>query len=114
MPVAVPRVCACGRIVASGVACPCQRQRKQEAKARSDSRRPSANDRGYTNEWRREAKAYLALNPRCQHPGCNAYATVVDHRTPHRGDMRLFWDRANWQGLCARHHNADKQRMECR
>ncbi|MHA6731654.1 hypothetical protein [Devosia sp. A369] len=21
---------------------------------------------------------------------------VVDHIVPHRGDQRLFWDRANW------------------
>lgn len=27
-------------------------------------------------------------------------ATVVDHKRPHRGDLQLFWDRNNWQGLC--------------
>jgi 5-methylcytosine-specific restriction protein A len=40
------------------------------------------------------------------------YATVVDHTTPHRGDMTLFWDERNWQGLCATHHSKDKQREE--
>jgi 5-methylcytosine-specific restriction endonuclease McrA len=112
MPFAAPRVCSCGSVVASGVTCACQRKRHQEAKARSDARRPSATARGYDSEWRRAAKAYLAVNPRCAHPGCTAFATVVDHRVPHRGDKRLFWDRSNWQGLCAHHHNSAKQRME--
>lgn len=32
-------------------------------------------------------------------------AQVVDHIRPHRGDMFLFWDRANWQSLCKRCHD---------
>ncbi len=39
-------------------------------------------------------------------------ATVVDHIKPHRGDPKLFWDQENWQALCARHHDRDKQREE--
>jgi 5-methylcytosine-specific restriction endonuclease McrA len=39
-------------------------------------------------------------------------ANVVDHRIPHRGDQALFWDRSNWQSLCAPHHNSTKQRLE--
>ena len=114
MPLAAPRVCRCGKVVAYGVVCPCRRKSDQERKARHDAKRPNAYARGYNDEWRRESKAFLALNPKCQHPGCNAYATVVHHKIAHRGDMRLFWDRRNWQGLCAHHHNADAQRMECR
>lgn len=33
-------------------------------------------------------------------------ATVVDHVIPHKGDQRLFWNRSNWAGRCAPHHNA--------
>jgi uncharacterized membrane protein len=36
-------------------------------------------------------------------------ATVVDNITAHRGNMELFWDRTNWQGLCATHHSSDAQ-----
>jgi 5-methylcytosine-specific restriction endonuclease McrA len=36
----------------------------------------------------------------------------VDHIIPHRGDDRLFWDRSNWQALCAHHHNSNKQRLD--
>jgi len=24
---------------------------------------------------------------------------MVDHRIAHKGDMRLFWDRSNWQPM---------------
>ncbi|WP_323784771.1 HNH endonuclease signature motif containing protein [Thalassovita sp.] len=43
---------------------------------------------------------------------CGASATVVDHIKAHRGDERLFWDRTNWQPLCAPCHNRHKQRQE--
>ncbi|MCJ8139503.1 HNH endonuclease signature motif containing protein [Falsirhodobacter halotolerans] len=39
---------------------------------------------------------------------------VVDHIVPHRGDLALFWDRANWQTLCPDHHDRAKQREEVR
>jgi len=32
-------------------------------------------------------------------------AMIVDHIIPHKGDMDLFWNKANWQSLCERHHN---------
>ena len=39
----------------------------------------------------------------------NAYVMIcltdVDHIKPHRGDLKLFWDRSNWQALCHRHHS---------
>lgn len=41
-----------------------------------------------------------------------AAATVVDHKTPHRGDPGLMWDEANWQALCAPHHDSTKQSEE--
>lgn len=42
------------------------------------------------------------------------YASVVDHSIPHRGDMKVFWDRTKWQSLCAQHHSGEKQRIEAR
>lgn len=41
----------------------------------------------------------------CTAEGRPRPATVVDHKTPHKGDPVLFWDEANWQPLCAPHHN---------
>lgn len=37
---------------------------------------------------------------------------VVDHITPHKGNLVLFWDEANLQALCKQCHNTEKQRQE--
>jgi 5-methylcytosine-specific restriction enzyme A len=78
-----------------------------------DRQRPSAAARGYGSRWRRARAAYLARHPlcaRCSAEGRLELAVVVDHVTPHRGDARLFWDEANWQGLCKRCHDAKTAR----
>lgn len=53
----------------------------------------------------------------CQWPGCgrvegNTSLLVADHRRPHRGDERLFWDEANLWTLCKPCHDGPKQRAE--
>ena len=51
---------------------------------------------------------YLAKHPlcvHCQREGRVQAATDVDHIVPHSGDMELFWDSSNWQGLCHSHHS---------
>ena len=110
MPILV--LCGCGRTNPKGTPCPCQVQAKRERDKRHDASRPNARRRGYTREWEKARRLFLQRNPLCAHPGCGAPATVVDHVTPHRGDPALFWDRSNWQPLCAHHHNAHKQRLE--
>lgn len=81
--------------------------------ASRDDRR-TASQRGYGYRWRVERAGFLALNPWCvlKGAGCGMLATLVDHRIPHRGDMALFWNRDNWQPLCAHCHNVHKQRIE--
>lgn len=39
-------------------------------------------------------------------------ATVVDHKVPHRGDLKLFWNRRNWQSLCKTCHDSVKAAEE--
>lgn len=39
------------------------------------------------------------------HNGVVYLAEVVDHIIPHRGDMKLFWDPNNWQGLTKADHD---------
>jgi 5-methylcytosine-specific restriction enzyme A len=78
-----------------------------------DRARPSAARRGYGPRWRRARQAYLARHPLCvpcEAAGRLEPATVVDHVVPHRGDTVLFWDEANWQGLCKRCHDAKTAR----
>lgn len=110
MPIAAPRICFCGKVVPNGVRCACRARQKREA----DQRRPSARQRGYTSKWDKARAEFLVGNPICSAPGCDMPATVVDHIEAHKGDMRLFWNRRNWQSLCKRHHDGWKQRIECK
>lgn len=77
----------------------------------------TAAQRGYGYKWQKAREGFLREHPlcvMCQVEGRVMVATVVDHITPHRGDMGLFWQRSNWQPLCATHHSRDKQREEIR
>lgn len=68
----------------------------------------TAYQRGYTPRWQQASRAYLHAHPlceECKRHGQLTEATVVDHITPHRGDMTLFWDESNWQSLCKQCHD---------
>jgi 5-methylcytosine-specific restriction endonuclease McrA len=111
MPVRAPSVCGfCGRAHPPGERCERGAAADRERKTRFDAKRPSARQRGYTKEWERERRAFLASHPTCVR--CGDPATTVDHIRPHRGDERLFWDQSNWQPLCSHCHNAWKQASE--
>lgn len=72
-------------------------------------------ERGYGARWQRERLGFLDEHPlcaMCRERGRITPATVVDHIVPHKGDPVLFWDKRNWQSLCAPHHNSDKQALE--
>jgi 5-methylcytosine-specific restriction protein A len=92
------------------VRCACQIAGDRARKARFDRTRPSARQRGYTVEWQHARAAFLLQHPVCRY--CPKPATVVDHIKPHRGDMRLFWRRSNWQPLCTPCHSSIKQSRE--
>lgn len=112
MPYAAPSIRACGCVVAPGDRCPHMIQRDRERKARHDAERPTARERGYDSKWDKERAAYLKAHPCCVM--CGAPSRVVDHKTPHRGDKKLFWSRSNWQPLCTPCHSSRKQSMEKR
>lgn len=88
-----------------------------------DDHRPTY-QRGESSEWHRlynlpiwrELRGnQLISEPWCQNPTCYglhqgngsrpARASVVDHVTPHRGDMGLFADPNNLQSLCKPCHD---------
>ena len=80
-----------------------------------DAQRGTAHQRGYGYKWQKARKAWLRKHPlcvMCEKRGYVVLADVVDHIVPHRGDMKLFWDTNNWQGLCFTDHNSIKQKME--
>lgn len=87
------------------------KQRKTGAKQHGityDQRRPSAAKRLYGRKWQKARLQFLRANPlcvECEREGITRAATVVDHIVPHKQDLKLFWDRSNWQPLCTPHHN---------
>lgn len=107
MPIRAPRICSCGKTVPYGAMCGCQIRRK----ALLDRERPNARERGYDSKWEKARRAFLADHPTCS---CGAQATVVHHGVPHRGDMKLFWDRKLWRPRCASCHNSADQSAEKR
>ena len=112
MPYAAPSIRSCGCVVATGERCAHMIQRDRERKARHDATRPSARERGYTTKWERERAEYLKAHPRCVM--CGAPSTIVHHKTPHRGDKRLFWSRSNWAAVCQPCHDGPLQSQEKR
>ncbi|MGJ3264872.1 MAG: HNH endonuclease signature motif containing protein [Salinarimonas sp.] len=114
MPTRAPHLCPCGHAVAFGERCTCQKRQDAARKARADRTRPNASERGYDAAWRKARAEFLRANPTCRRPGCGEPANVVDHIEPHRGNRALFWNRANWQPLCASCHSGAKQAEERR
>ena len=99
MPSAPPTACPCGGRKVNGRCDRCSAKREQ---------RDSAAARGYDYRWQKARKNYLAANPlctECQWYGFVTPAYVVDHKRPHKGNQRLFWDQDNWQPLCEKCHN---------
>jgi 5-methylcytosine-specific restriction protein A len=64
-----------------------------------------------TARWKRLRLQKLAANPACECDACAALplprlASVVDHRTPHRGEAALFFAWDNLQSMAKRCHDA--------
>ena len=77
--------------------------------------RQSAATRGYGYRWIKYRATYLIANPlcvSCAEFGRVTQATVVDHKQPHKGDYKLFWDPKNHQPMCKPCHDKHKQRLE--
>jgi 5-methylcytosine-specific restriction endonuclease McrA len=77
--------------------------------------KPNPHAHLYNHRWSKARLLFLQANPlcvMCQHDGYITAATVVDHITPHKGDLDLFWNDNNWQALCKTHHDSVKQAQE--
>lgn len=60
-------------------------------------------DELYGNEWRSYRKSFLSYNERCY--SCGSSSEAVDHITPHKGDVEIFWKQDNYIALCNSCHN---------
>ena len=82
---------------------------------KKDTKRGSAAKRGYGSRWQKYRRVYLINHPfcvECAKENVITLATVVDHVTPHKGSLELFWDEENHQPLCKRHHDIKTQRED--
>jgi 5-methylcytosine-specific restriction protein A len=104
MPSVPKRPCTypgCGALVS---ATRCDKHRSVGAK-QYDKQRGSSAQRGYGYRWQKASAAFLLAHPLCQCAECREGqlrvrpSQVTDHKIPHRGDMRLFWDSTNWQAM---------------
>jgi 5-methylcytosine-specific restriction enzyme A len=62
----------------------------------------------YDRKWRREREEFFLKHPLCKHcleEGKVEPAVELDHIIPHRGDLEIFNDPNNRQGLCKSHHS---------
>lgn len=70
--------------------------------------------------WRQLREATLARDMwRCQSCGVylvagrqSPHSAVVNHKTPHKGDLELFHDPGNLEAVCKQCHDSDIQREE--
>lgn len=86
----------------------CEKHAGAEPLASRAVKRESSTQRGYNYKWQKARAGYLLRNPLCLvclEAGVAVTATNVDHRVPHKGSQELFWDKTNWQGLCASCHS---------
>ncbi len=77
--------------------------------------RGSSTSRGYGYKWRKARERYFRRSPlcvECAKHGWVTEATDLDHIIPHKGNMTLFWDESNWQGLCHSHHSEKTSRED--
>lgn len=70
-----------------------------------------ANARGYNYRWQQRRLSFLREHPLCMCEECDGgrlqvkIATVIDHKTPHRGNADLFWNEGNWVPMNVVCHN---------
>lgn len=83
----------------------CEPHRRQSAR---EFVRPDNRQSLYGNKWRKVRAVHLRQNPLCvicEKNGMSVSATEVDHIKRHEGDVDIFWDDNNWQGLCKPCHS---------
>ena len=69
-------------------------------------------------QWKKLRRDHLREHPCCvmclDQGLVTDWPVIVDHKRPHRGNLRLFLDPSNLQTLCKSHHDSTKQWEEKR
>ena len=118
MPIAPKRACLVPGCMAYAEARGrCREHAAPILEALAQARRDEPGRRWYhCARWRKLRQTILSRQPlcvRCQETGCATPATELDHRVPHKGDSKAFWDVRNLDPLCHPHH-VEKTRQERR
>ena len=101
MPSRAPTICGlCRTAHPHGEKCALIAARDKARNRRADAKRPSASARGYSKDWEKAAKAFLA-EPGHHLCSCGRPATLVRHRISIRKAPHLRMERSNWQPGCA-------------
>jgi hypothetical protein len=90
-------------------------RRPQQAPKHVVTKRENSTQRGYGHSWQQARVGHLRTSPLCVNHltiGEIVKATEVDHITPHKGDLYLFWDSGNWQALCKECHSQKTARED--
>ena len=109
MPYKAAKVCrfpGCKSLIThhSGYCEECRRKVSQKYNLQRDKAVQSL----YGTRWQKARRLFLASNPLCRtcaDDGRVSPAEVVDHVTPHKGNIDLFWDEGNWQSQCRLCHD---------
>ena len=98
----------CPNLVQKGYCATCAL--KHSPRAKIEASRPSAAKRGYDRGWQKTREQWFRQYPFCvdpygEHGARLVVATDLDHIVPHHGNVELFRDRKNLQGLCKECHS---------
>ena len=109
MSLAPARLCPAGHRVTPPGRCPLC------LKARDRERTQPLRHLYCTARWFALRAQVLNANPlcvQCARDGRVTVAQEIDHVVPHQGDVALFWNPLNLQGLCSTHHVQKTRRGE--
>lgn len=115
MPQRPPHPCRACPELTSGKYCPAHEHLEAEEQRAADRARGSSNDRLYDSKWRRYALGFIKRHPLCFYCGLIKRTTAtecVDHATPHRGDVKIFWDKTNHRPACLTCNSRKGQKTE--
>ena len=81
---------------------------QKEQRQQSQSRRDNQHLHLYSTQWKKIRAMVSRDRPlctECEKQGRLVVATTCDHIIPHKGDLTLFYDQDNLQGLCVSCHS---------
>lgn len=92
---------------------PSTRYKQEQQAIRHAQRDPAVTAMYESGEWRTlRGLVRHEARGRCEWPACKSAGHCVDHRTPHKGEPLLFFNRANLWLLCKLHHDQKTARFD--